>query len=116
MFLDPTAQTRNEIPSKRTDGLSVPIHEIDHALGFTGFWNTPTNRQGSFATTCDLQRVDVAGEDFLRASNVQAPLGGGLELTPNNCTHDRNSTVFPGTSNDPLSGLMNSVAFNHGYA
>jgi Ca2+-binding RTX toxin-like protein len=116
MFLDPTPQTRNDIPSDRTDGLSVMIHEIGHALGFTGFWNTATNQQGDFATTYDLRRLDIAGEDFFRGPNVQALLGGDLELTRNNYTHYGNTTAFPGTSNDPLTGLMNGVVFYRGYA
>lgn len=78
MFLDPNPQTRNDMPSNRTGGPSVLIHEIGHALGFTGFWNTATNEQGSFATSYDLRRVDVGGEDFLRGPNVQALLGGDL--------------------------------------
>jgi Ca2+-binding RTX toxin-like protein len=116
LFLDPTPLTRNDIPGDRTDGLSVMIHEIGHALGFIGYYDTANNNQGDFATSYDLRRLDIAGEDFFRGPNVQALLGGDLELTRGNYTHYGNSNAFPGTSNDPLTGLMNGVTYYRGFA
>ncbi|WP_284126138.1 calcium-binding protein [Parerythrobacter aestuarii] len=116
LFLDPTPQTRDDIPSDRTDGLSVLLHEIGHALGFIGYYNTDTNSQGNFATVYDLRRLDIAGEDYFRGPNVEALLGGDLELTVGNYTHYGNSNAFPGNTDDPLTGLMNGVVFYRGFA
>ena len=116
LFLDPTPATRDDIPSDRTDGLSVLLHEIGHALGFIGYYNTANNTQGSFATPYDLRRLDIAGEDYFRGPNVAALLGGDLELTDGNYAHYGNSNAYPGNTDDPRTGLMNGVVFYRGWA
>ena len=116
LFLDPTPGTRDDIPGERTDGLSVVLHEIGHALGMIGYYNTTTNNQGAFASTYDLRRFDLEGEDYFSGPNVEALLGGPLELTHGNYAHYGNSGEFPGSNPDPLLGLMNGVTFYRGYA
>ncbi len=116
LFLDPTPGSRDDIPGDRTDGLSVLLHEIGHALGIIGYYNTETNQQGNFATPYDLRRVEIDGEDFFRGPNVTRVLGGDLDQTRGNYAHYGNNDEFPGTSDDPTTGLMNGVVFYRGYA
>ncbi|BDI61797.1 hypothetical protein [Qipengyuania nanhaisediminis] len=116
LFLDPSPETRDDIPSDRTDGLSVLLHEIGHALGFIGYYNESTGQQGNFATHYDLRRVEIDGEEFFRGPNVGRVLGGDLELTHGNYAHYGNNNDFPGTNPDPRLGLMNGVVFYRGYA
>jgi len=116
LFLDPTPGSRDDIPADRTDGLSVLLHEIGHALGIIGYYNTDTNEQGNFATPYDLRRVEIDGEDFFRGPNVTQVLGGDLDQTRGNYAHYGNNNEFPGTSDDPTTGLMNGVVFYRGYA
>ncbi|MEP3422187.1 MAG: hypothetical protein ABJN35_10670, partial [Erythrobacter sp.] len=116
LFLDPTPGSRDDIPSDRTDGLSVVLHEIGHALGIIGYYNTDTNEQGNFATPYDLRRVEIDGEDFFRGPNVTQVLGRDLDQTRGNYAHYGNNNENPASSDDPTTGLMNGVVFYRGYA
>ena len=116
LFLDSTPGTRDDLPEDRTDGLSVLLHEIGHALGMIGYYDTNTNTQGNFASAYDLRRIDIDGEDYFSGPNVLRVLGEELELTHGNYAHYGNSNAFPGGSPDPLLGLMNGVVFYRGYA
>lgn len=116
LFLDPTPETRDDIPDDRTDGLSVILHEIGHALGFLGFYNTDTNQQGGFATPYDLRRIDVGDQDFFSGPNVTRHYGGDVELTDGNYAHYGNSRDFPGFDDNPLLGLMNGVVYYRSWA
>lgn len=116
MFLDATPETRDDIPADRTDGLSVLTHEIGHALGFIGYYDEGAN---SFAfnakTPYDTHVALRGGEVFFDGANVRAVYGDAIPLTNNNYTHYGNSSAFPGTSGDPLTGLMNGVVYYRGY-
>lgn len=113
VFLDPTPQTRGDVPSNLTDGLSVMLHEIGHALGFTGYFGS--SYQGSYATTFDLGIADYADGYAFYGPNSERVLGGPVELTRDNWSHYGNSRDFPGDGDYPLSGLMNGVVFFRGY-
>ena len=116
LYLDPTPKSRGDTPSNKTDGLSVLIHEIGHALGFTGYWNEAANSfQDSFNTPYDQRLVLVGGEAKFAGPNARAVYGAAVPLTDDNYTHYGNSDADPATSNDPLTGLMNGVTFYRGY-
>lgn len=117
LYLDPTPQTRTDTPIDKTDGLSVLLHEIGHALGFTGYYDEASDSfSGNFTTPFD-QRLSISGGVVsFNGPNVQALYGGMVPLTDNNYTHYGNTNAYPGTSTDPLTGLMNGVVFYRGWS
>ncbi len=116
LFLDPTPQTRGDTPIDRTDGLSVLLHEIGHALGFTGYWTEATNSFiSNFNTPFDQRLQLIGGEAYFNGPNVQAVYGAAVPLTNDNYTHYGNTNAYPGTSTDPLTGLMNGVVYYRGW-
>ena len=116
LFLDPTPATANDIPSDRTDGYSVMLHEIGHALGFIGYYNEAANTFASGANTpYDTRLVLRSGEVFFDGANVRAAYGDAVPLTNNNYAHYGNTSDYPGTSTDPLTGLMNGVVYYRGW-
>jgi Ca2+-binding RTX toxin-like protein len=117
LFLDPTPLTRNDIPIDRTDGLSVLIHEIGHVLGFTGYYDEAANSfSGNYNTTYDQRLTQLNGETYFTGPNTHALYGQDVPLTNNNYSHYGNINAYPGTSSDPLTGLMNGVVFYRGWA
>ena len=117
LFLDPTPATRGDTPSDRTDGLSVLIHEIGHAIGFTGYYDEGTDTfSGNYKTGYDYRLSVVNGAVMFDGPNVRALMGGAIPLTDNNYCHYGNSNAYPGTDSDPLLGLMNGVVYYRGYA
>lgn len=117
LYLDPTPQTRTDTPIDKTDGLSVLIHEIGHALGFTGYFDEATGTYaGNFSTSFD-QRLVIDGADvFFNGPNVQAFYGAQVPLTDQNYTHYGNTNAWPGGTSDPLTGLMNGVVYYRGWS
>jgi Ca2+-binding RTX toxin-like protein len=115
MFLDPTPATRGETPVDRTDGLSVLLHEVGHALGFTGYYNETTNSFGGYQTPFDQRLRVIGGQTYFDGPNVRALLGGPVELTDFNYGHYGNSNEYPPFTTDPLVGLMNGVVYYRGY-
>ncbi|MEO0032937.1 MAG: hypothetical protein RIS94_2695 [Pseudomonadota bacterium] len=117
LFLDLTPATRGDCPSNRTDGLSTIIHELGHALGFTGYYNeTAGTFSDNYKTPYDYRLKIVDGAVMFDGPNVRALTGGAIPLTNNNYTHYGNSGADPSLSTDPLLGLMNGVAYYRGHA
>jgi Ca2+-binding RTX toxin-like protein len=116
LFLDQTPDTANDIPLDRTDGYSVLLHEIGHALGFIGYW-VETTASFSFGanTPYDTRLTLREGEAFFDGSNVRAVYGDAVPLTDNNYAHYGNTDAFPGETDDPLTGLMNGVTYFRGW-
>lgn len=116
LFLDPTPSTRNDIPIDRTDGLSVMLHEIGHALGFIGRYDAGSDSFVANTNTLYDQRLAITnGNVSFDGPNVRAVYGTAVPLTDNNYNHYGNTNAYPGTSADPLTGLMNGVVYYRGY-
>ena len=116
LFLDPTPQTRDDIPTDRTDGLSVLMQAVGHALGFAGYYD---EAQGAFGydlkTAYDARLIVADGKVFFDGPNVRAVLGSAAPLTPGAYRNYGTADGDPATSSDPLLGLMNGIAIHRGY-
>jgi hypothetical protein len=116
LFLDSTPETANDIPLLRVDALSVLVHEVGHGLGFIGYYDEADDTFDFGANTpYDTRIRQISGETYFEGPNVTAVFGGDLPLTDNNYTHYGNTSANPVGSSDPLTGLMNGVAYYTGY-
>jgi Ca2+-binding RTX toxin-like protein len=113
LWFDPTPNDSGaDIPSNRTDAVSVFVHEIGHGLGFNGWrhWTTGV-LPGNYMSTYDADVVMVNGRPYFTGATAQGLYGGPVPLTYGNLTHYGNAT---GAGSDLLGGLMNGVVFYNG--
>jgi len=110
LWFDPTPATSDDVPSNRTDALSVILHELGHGLAFSGYGEA---LDGLFRSPYDLRVVKQGGAPYFSGPNVLALVGHAVPLTPGNYTHYGTVAAPPG-SGDPLAGLMNGLAYYRG--
>ncbi|WP_292933663.1 calcium-binding protein [Novosphingobium sp. PASSN1] len=116
LFLDATPQTRDDVPLDRTDGLSVVMQAVGHALGFSGYFNeTDSTYAYNLKTAYDARLVVTNGAVTFDGPNVRAVLGNAVPLTPGAYRGYGTTDGDPATSGDLLLGLMNGVAYHRGY-
>ena len=116
LFLDSTPETRTDVPTDRTDGLSVLMQAVGHALGFAGYYDeAQTTYAYNLKTAYDARLVVADGKVTFDGPNVRAVLGSAVPLTPGAYRDYGTTDGDPATSTDPLLGLMNGVAFHRGY-
>jgi len=109
LYLDPTPKTA-DVPITKTDGFTVLLHELGHAIGFNGYGDQRNVTQTPYDER--LAGTDASGL-FFTGPNTRAVLGRPVPLTLNNYAHYGNAAAMPSDAN-PLAGLMNGVAFYRG--
>jgi len=109
LYLDPTPKTA-DVPITKTDGFTVLLHELGHAIGFNGYGDQRNVTQTPYDER--LTGADASGL-FFTGPNTRAVLGRPVPLTLNNYAHYGNAAAMPSDAN-PLAGLMNGVAFYRG--
>ena len=113
LWLDTTPDTASDIPSGKTDALSVMVHELGHALGFNGSFNDATNTfTGNAKSPYDYRLVIDGENESFSGPNTMAVFGGLVPTTNNNNSHYGNVSGPP--SAGLIYGLMNGVVFYRG--
>ncbi|TXM64589.1 DUF4214 domain-containing protein [Methylobacterium sp. WL12] len=115
LWLDPTPYDNGaDIPTNRTDAVSVLVHEMGHAIAFNGFRDWSTGALTSNGQSTFDQHVQVtAGGPVFHGLNVDAVYGKDPALTTGNLYHFGNAS--PGTGSDLISDLMNGVVYYNGH-
>ena len=90
---DPVARSAS-VPNNRTDGLSVALHELGHALAFNGWANGQGNAPATYWSTFDRWMLAGAPTLFDGPEVLQA-WGSRPELTTDNIHHWANGPAPP---------------------
>jgi len=102
-----------DVPSNKTDALSVFEHELGHALGFNGWIDSITGvLPGDYESSFDQYVIEHDGGFFFAGANARAVYGGDVPLTSGNIMHIGNSDPLAGA--DLIPDLMNGVVFMRG--
>jgi len=109
---DPVQRTA-VVPTNRTDGMSVFLHELGHAIGFNGWFDTAGNLPADYMSTFDEHVVtSPGGQQYFHGPLAVAEYGEPVPLTFQNPSHLGNNAPRPGT--DLRADLMNGVVFFSG--
>ena len=76
---DATLASSNDIPSNKTDGFRVLMHELIHGMGMNGFLSNGST--GTFASVYDQFFSSANGRNFFTGPNAQAAFGGPVPVT-----------------------------------
>jgi FG-GAP-like repeat len=107
LWYDPDPLTRTTpVPISKVDAVSVFIHEIGHALGFSGYKNkTNGTLPDNYQSTFDRQTSFDGTNFFFTGTRATAVYGGHVPLTFGNIFHLGNNAPRPGSN--LLSDVMN---------
>ena len=114
LWLDPTPEDPSAPPPDRVDGMGTLLHEIGHALGFTGWRDEFTGQlPAEYASPYDAFVTQMNGFFFFVGENAVAEYGAPVPLTLGNLHHYGNRAPAPGSELVP-DALMNGVASRRG--
>lgn len=78
-WFDPTLMTSSDIPSNKTDGFRVMLHELLHIIGINGW--ICYGGVGSDYSTYDQYVITQNGRSFFTGSNAVKEFGGFVPIT-----------------------------------
>jgi hypothetical protein len=113
LWLDPTPTDSAEpVPTDKTDGLSVFMHEFGHALGMTGFGEADGTLNRGIASVYDSLITFQGGNPFFNGQTTVAVFGRPLPLS-NSIQGDVNNYAHYGheTSDGLDDNLMEGNTF-----
>lgn len=113
LWFDPTPETYDgDKPQNRLDAVSILMHEIGHALGFSGWRNWTTGElTGPNMLAYDQFVVRHDGLPWFTGPLARAVYGGDVPLTLGSPHHYGNQAGLPGSELVP-NGLMNGISAN----
>ncbi len=116
-YFNPTTSTNVAVPSGKTDIFSVFVHELTHALGFTGVTDSVTFTNTTGILFLFDQHVKVVnGSAFFFGPNTKAVYGGDVPLAKGSIFHFANGVGdLPGPYSDVMSTNTNS-GIREGYS
>jgi hypothetical protein len=108
-WLDPDPDKRTvPLPDHTADGLSVCMHELGHALGFSGWRDMKTGAlSGTSQSNFDLLSSTDGSNFFFAGPTAVSVYGGPVPETYANLSHIANLAPRPGT--DLADDLMHGV-------
>ena len=102
-WFDSTLATANDIPSNKTDGFRVLLHEMLHTLGFNGWLANDSAYTGDTISAYDSFLVQSNGRTFFTGAEAEKAFGGPVPVSN---THLGDSTSFAQGILNGLSTLM----------
>ncbi len=90
-WFDSTLATANDIPSNKTDGFRVLLHEMLHTLGFNGWLANDSGYTGNNISAYDSFLVQSGGRTFFTGAQAVKAFGGPVPVSN---THLGDSTSF----------------------
>ncbi|GFE70296.1 Calx-beta domain-containing protein [Chroococcus sp. FPU101] len=114
LWFDNNPFTRiSSLPSDKTDAVSIFIHELGHALAFSG-WRDVFNGTfpGDYQSSFDEKTIFDGSNFFFVGSQATSIYGSPVPLTYGNIFHVGNNLPRPGS--DLIPDLMNGVVYYRG--
>ena len=111
-FDEQPARRWAQVPSDRTDAVSLFAHELGHALAFNGWWDPFRGRMPlDYGSTWDLNTWYDGSLLYFTGAQAVSVYGGPVPVTTGNNWHVGNAT---GAGTDLVGDVMNGVRFHRG--
>ncbi len=95
LWFDPQPASRQfPVPQDRTDAMSMALHELGHALAYSGWANGQGVPPPTYWSTFD-RHIEAGAPSHFIGEHVLATWGSAPELTTGNIHHWANAAVVP---------------------